>query len=270
MSAEADAAASEPQPEGQPPNWPDEVPYLPAPVYSPDLTPAHLLALKTRPDDIPEVPSARPTTAPSTSVLPPVPKTLILPITSPDHPACGQHGLFATSFIPPGSFVCKYTGEFHPASEERPQSDYDLVLSRADDLAVDCGSAHGGNEGRFVNDFRGVPLDTLYGSRAPSVPQATRQKFNKKAKPAEEKSANPWDVYKIPKSGHKVRGEDKGRPNAEFRECWDPVRRERCMGVFALERGNKGLNRGIAAGQEVLVSYGKGFWGARWEEDEEW
>ncbi|KAI0477182.1 hypothetical protein GGR56DRAFT_393242 [Xylariaceae sp. FL0804] len=56
------------------------------------------------------------------------------------------------------------------------------------------------------------------------------------------------------------------RPNAEFRECWDTRTRERCMAVFVLPAGKnagKKATSGIAKGEEVLVSYGKGFWGKR-------
>jgi hypothetical protein len=54
------------------------------------------------------------------------------------------------------------------------------------------------------------------------------------------------------------------RPNVEFRDVWvrmgkDAV--ERRIGVFALS--GKGREKGIRKGEEILVSYGKGFWKAR-------
>lgn len=56
------------------------------------------------------------------------------------------------------------------------------------------------------------------------------------------------------------------RPNAEFKEIWDVRRGERGMGVWVLperkDRNGKG-NKGIKRGEEILVSYGRGFWGAR-------
>ncbi|KAK6065207.1 SET domain-containing protein [Seiridium cupressi] len=64
------------------------------------------------------------------------------------------------------------------------------------------------------------------------------------------------------------------RPNAEFRECWDPRIGQRCMGVFVLPAGKnaaKGKGKGdggIAKGEEICVSYGKGFWGKRKAEEE--
>lgn len=59
-----------------------------------------------------------------------------------------------------------------------------------------------------------------------------------------------------------------GRPNAEFCEVWDVRRGEKGMAVFVLPAGKKdqGKGSGIAKGQEILVSYGKGFWGKRKEE----
>ncbi|KAH9827581.1 SET (Su(var)3-9, Enhancer-of-zeste, Trithorax) domain [Teratosphaeria destructans] len=63
------------------------------------------------------------------------------------------------------------------------------------------------------------------------------------------------------------------RPNAEFRDCFVQVpcskrssgwKWERRVGIFVLSAGNAGKRKkGIAAGQEVLISYGKGFWEAR-------
>ncbi|KAI1472230.1 uncharacterized protein F4812DRAFT_454038 [Daldinia caldariorum] len=61
------------------------------------------------------------------------------------------------------------------------------------------------------------------------------------------------------------------RPNCEFRECWDLRRGERCMAVFVLRAGkknagNKKAAAGVAKGEELLVSYGKGFWSKRRDE----
>lgn len=72
-----------------------------------------------------------------------------------------------------------------------------------------------------------------------------------------------------------------GAPNAEFREIWDGNRGEKGMGVFVLREGKGGkgkhgkgkgdggnIGKGIKKGEEILVSYGRGFWGARKEEDD--
>ncbi|KAK0708136.1 hypothetical protein B0H67DRAFT_464458, partial [Lasiosphaeris hirsuta] len=200
-----------------PKNWPPSVPYLTAPLYSSALTPAHLTALRTLPDP----------TKPSSETLPlipastprgPSPRTChIQPITNPSHPAHGQRGLFAARDLVPSELVVPYFGEVHPGTgtgaERHAASDYDLWMDRDGDLAVDA--ARAGNEGRFVNDYRGVP-----------------------------------------------EGEGtKKRANAEFRQVWDQRRRERGMGVFVLAPG-------VKKGEEVCVSYGKGFWGGRKEGEE--
>lgn len=58
------------------------------------------------------------------------------------------------------------------------------------------------------------------------------------------------------------------RSNAEFCEVWDVRRGEKGMAVFVLPAGKKqkGKGGGIAKGQEILVSYGRGFWEKRREE----
>jgi hypothetical protein len=56
-------------------------------------------------------------------------------------------------------------------------------------------------------------------------------------------------------------------PNAEFRDIYVEVmanKVEKRVGVFVLSAGRIGKRaKGIARGQEVLVSYGKGFWTGR-------
>lgn len=63
------------------------------------------------------------------------------------------------------------------------------------------------------------------------------------------------------------------RPNAEFRDCFIQVpcvkrkagvKWERRVGIFVLGAGNAGKRKkGIADGEEILVSYGKGYWEGR-------
>ncbi|OIW24830.1 hypothetical protein CONLIGDRAFT_690466 [Coniochaeta ligniaria NRRL 30616] len=83
-----------------------------------------------------------------------------------------------------------------------------------------------GNEARFVNDYRGVPDGA--------------EKTKKKR-----------------------------RPNAEFRDVWWEDLGERGMAVFVLPAGKRAVGRartvGVGRGEEILVSYGKGFWGGRRE-----
>ncbi|KAI0403257.1 hypothetical protein F4802DRAFT_313720 [Xylaria palmicola] len=63
------------------------------------------------------------------------------------------------------------------------------------------------------------------------------------------------------------------RPNAEFRQCWDLRGGQQCMAVFVLPAGKNAAGKagagGIPKGTEILVSYGKGFWSKRREEEQE-
>ncbi|EGY16293.1 hypothetical protein VD0002_g6028 [Verticillium dahliae] len=194
-----------------PKNWPPHLPYITSPAYSKQLTPSQRAALRRQRPEDPDIPAAQ------TPTISPLVK--ITPITEATHPACGQSGLFTTRALKPGAFVLLYLGTVHgerpPVGEggrdEADESDYDLWLDRDEGVAVDA--ARGGNEARFVNDYRGVAA----------------------------------------------------RPNAEFREVWSRRFGERCMGVFVLPapgRGQPGKG-GVGKGQEILVSYGKGFWNAR-------
>ncbi|KAK4201571.1 hypothetical protein QBC40DRAFT_324289 [Triangularia verruculosa] len=212
-----------------PKNWPPDIPYLTTPSYSPQLSPSQLSALKIPDADLPSIPESFPS-SPATHVR-------ITKITDPTHPAFGQSGLFATAHLPPGTLILPYLGEYHPGSGpglkdgeyDYSRSDYDLWLDRDADVAVDA--ARCGNEARFVNDYRGVPFTP------PLVP--------------------------IP--GQKVPKQQKTKPNAEFRVAWDVQRQERVMSVWVLPSGKKGLFQGIQKGEEVLVSYGRGFWEGRRE-----
>lgn len=54
------------------------------------------------------------------------------------------------------------------------------------------------------------------------------------------------------------------RPNAEFGTVWAERWGQLCVGFWVTGRpGKKGRVRGVAKGEEILVSYGKGFWGGR-------
>lgn len=68
----------------------------------------------------------------------------------------GQFGLFAAKKIPPRTYLLDYLGEVH--CDDRPSSDYDLALYRTPDGTASVGidAYTMGNEGRFVNDYRGI------------------------------------------------------------------------------------------------------------------
>lgn len=92
------------------------------------------------------------------------------------------------------------------------ESDYDLWIDKEADVAVDA--AGEGNEGRFVNDYRGV----------------------------------------------------RERSNAVFGMGWCERWGEVCVGVWVSGKEGRmknGKKDGIRKGEEILVSYGKGFWEER-------
>ncbi|OHE93445.1 SET domain-containing protein [Colletotrichum orchidophilum] len=188
----------------QPKNWPSGLPYFSAPAHSGLLSQTQRHAITQKPADVPDIP-AQATVLPSPSVK-------ITPITDPGHPAKGQYGLFAARHLKPGTFILPYLGTVHPEVQEAgmEKSDYDLWLDRGAEVAVDADK--GGNEARFINDYRGV----------------------------------------------------RERPNAEFREVWCQRWNQKCMAVWVLPEGKNGRGKGgIGKAEEVLVSYGKGFWGCR-------
>ncbi|KAF5007093.1 hypothetical protein FDECE_6559 [Fusarium decemcellulare] len=195
----------------KPKNWPDGFPYLRAPLHDKSLSPSHLQALGSKPSpssDTPIIASSATTT--------PCPLVKIQPITNSTHPANGQCGLFAAQNLAPGSFILAYLGRVHSGAASSTESDYDLWLDREADAAVDAAAE--GNEGRYVNDYRGV------GDRA----------------------------------------------NAEFRTVWCERWGELCVGVWVLGGGKKKKGGGIKKGDEILVSYGKGFWGERKADEDEY
>lgn len=192
----------------KPKNWPAEVVYLTAPIYSPVvLSDRSLLAVEA-------------SSGVETAVTPLKVCSLvkIQAITDPSHPAYGQSGLFAAQHLQAGSLILPYIGLVHSREEADPTSDYDLSLNRFTGVGVDATKM--GNEARFVNDYRGTGA-----------------------------------------SG----------PNAEFKEIAlqgkllsGKVNLEIGTAVYVLPAGKANKRaKGISKGQEILVSYGKGFWSER-------
>ncbi|EQL04198.1 hypothetical protein G6O67_008073 [Ophiocordyceps sinensis] len=184
----------------KPKNWPSSLPYLKSPHHSQDLSAAQVGALGTKPPAMPVIRASQ--------MLVPSPHVKIQQIRDAAHPADGQYGLFAAQNLKPGTFILPYLGRVHggAASSSRAESDYDLWLDREADVAVDA--AFEGNEGRFVNDYRGV----------------------------------------------------KERANAEFGTAWCEGWQQVCVAFWVLGGKN---SKGIRKGEEILVSYGKGFWDER-------
>ncbi|RPB05427.1 hypothetical protein L873DRAFT_1614944, partial [Choiromyces venosus 120613-1] len=125
-----------------PSNWPPEITYLTRPHLSKSLPAETLTHL-----------SLSSTSSSTTST--PSPLVKIRKITDPAHPAFGQLGLFAAKTLSARSFILDYLGYVHDDNDLDESSDYDLCLDR--ELRVGVDARRMGNEGRMVNDYRGVP-----------------------------------------------------------------------------------------------------------------
>lgn len=210
------------QPSGLvPKNWPANLPYLTTPRYSPGLRTSHLSALRTGP------PASAPATSEPRPEIPPEhkpgpsPHVRITPIADPRHPAYGQCGLFAARDLRPGELVVVYLGEIH------------------------VGTGTGADEKRSDYD--------LWLDRDADVAVDAARAGN------EARFVN--DYRGVPDGD----GGAKSKPNAEFRAVWDARRGERAMAIFVLRMGKRATGKartvGVAKGEEILVTYGKGFWG---------
>ncbi|KAJ2999909.1 hypothetical protein HDV02_001428 [Globomyces sp. JEL0801] len=73
-------------------------------------------------------------------------------ITDPKHPAYPAFGLFALKNIPPKSHILDYRGVIKDDENASTTSDYILHFDK--EFSIDAELK--GNEGRFINDFRGV------------------------------------------------------------------------------------------------------------------
>ena len=148
----------------------------------------------------------------------------IHPITDPTHPAYPQHGLIATVHLAPETFITFYLGEVH--ADSREDESYTLSLTR-EPSPISITALTMGNEARFINDYRNIP-----GVVSPN--------------------AEFRDVWvEIPASQS---------PVAEYRRRSDKVWEKR-IGVFVKAAGKAGKKAtGIRKGEEILVSYGKGYW----------
>jgi SET domain-containing protein len=125
--------------------------------------------------------------------------------------------------LKPGTFIIPYLGRVHPGTAEATDPNSDYDLWLDHDADLAVDASKQGNEARFVNDYRGV----------------------------------------------------REKPNAEFGTAWCERWGQLCVGFWVLDAGkakakasgkakvDKARQQGIKKGEEILVSYGKGFWGER-------
>lgn len=150
-------------------------------------------------------------------------------IQDPAHPACGQSGLFATKDLKPGSFLLEYLGEIHASIDSASHNEQQVPSLVVDD------HAH--------SDYD-LSLDREASLAIDADKMGNEARF-----------VNDYRGIKT-------------RPNAEFKEVWDPRRKERAMAVWVVPEGKSGKGTGIRKGDEIVISYGRGFWGARKMEED--
>lgn len=230
------------------------------------MTPTHLGALRTRPadpsDQLPEIPrDLQPGPCPSVRIIPITdpsrkqpstvaslavqifyPRKVLIPIELTD-PAHGQAGLFATRDLAPGSLILPYLGEVHIGTPPFGVP-----------AAGGIGSSNTDADDRY--DYAQSDYDLWLDRDGDLAVDAAR---------AGNEARFVNDYRGVPRrEGRKA--------NAEFKVVWDLRVGERCMAVFVLPAGKRAVGRartvGIARGEEVLVSYGRGFWQGRREEGE--
>ncbi|KAJ9095972.1 hypothetical protein QFC21_005334 [Naganishia friedmannii] len=214
-----------PSDELAPPNWPLSVIYTSCTIVSPHFPSPQLHYINRL---------AKPNS--TLRSLPPLPLckhpkdvARIKLVTQPDHPAKGQNGLFAVRKVEAGAKVIDYVGVIHSRTPE-------------------------GQERAAVDEHEESDYD-LSLIRCMSVPL-----------PSESETQTEPTLIDIgidaAKHGNAARmiNDYRGiasKPNCEFRQVWDPVSGWARMEVWTLP------GVGLKKGEEVLVSYGKGFWAAR-------
>jgi SET domain-containing protein len=169
----------------------------------------------------------------------------IAQITDPAHPAYGQAGLFAAKDLKPGSFIIEYLGVIHssPPPFPSPTSTSPSISTSTTPLPKQAPDPH-------ASSNYDLSLD-----RDPALSLAID-------------AATSGNEARFINDYRGIRS----RPNAEFREVWNEARQERGMGVWVLPVGRSGSRergKGVRKGEEIVVSYGKGFWGARRGEEGE-
>jgi hypothetical protein len=221
-------------PDDPPPsNWPSSVIYTARPILSPHFPPDQLQYIN------------RLATTPTHTIrsLPPLPlckhpKDLvrIKLITQPEHPANGQNGLFAVRKVEGGCKVIDYVGVIHSRT-----------------LSATASSSSSANHDPHEESDYDLSL-----IRCMSVPPPTPSTTNPKPEPV------LVDIgIDAAKHGNAARmiNDYRGiapKPNCEFRQVWDAQSGWARMEVWTIAGAG-----GLRKGEEVLVSYGKGFWAAR-------
>ncbi|KAJ1955302.1 hypothetical protein IWQ62_005561 [Dispira parvispora] len=161
--------------------------------------------------------------------LPPCPNPAVAIRTIVDrtHPACGEYGLFATRPLTPGTLLLVYQGRVTHYDEADPQSDYVLGLDATEWFRL----------AQRLATVTGQPSTELVPLRL-AIDAAT--------------------VGNEARFINDYRG-IAAQPNVEFADFLHEATGTVNMGVWV-------QHHPIAAGQELLVNYGKSFWKSRQKE----
>jgi hypothetical protein len=246
-----------------PKSWPKdtEAKFTSRLLYSPSMTPALIAALHQPPENLALLGDddggaggsrdRRPNDAPPLLARPPPspsPLVVIRRIADPAHPARGQHGLFAAAALTHGRLIVLYAGRVHATPPPAPSAIDGEEQQRGEKEK----NGEDPTDPHAASDYD-LALDAALGVGVDAAREGSEARF-----------VNDFRGVRA-------------RPNASFGDVWVRVggratggRRgvpavERYVGVFAA----CGRGAAIRRGEEILVSYGKGFWRARASPGEE-
>lgn len=250
-----------------PKNWPPEIRYLTESIHHPNIRkgcrPLPSPLYSPAPDDNSTIPKSH-TTGPN-------PLVRIQPIINASHPAHGQHGLFATRDLKPGSFIIVYRGIIHRSSKDSPfvnpvrQPESQSQLKSKPEEGG--GGGGGGGDTSLFAELNQVPSPPSHLRMDPDDDGTSDYDLT-----IDRDSGLSVDAAKAGNEARFIndyRGMCADGPNAEFRDAMDEKAGEMAIGVWVLPEGKakgKGKGKGakgIRKGEEILVSYGKGFWEGR-------
>ncbi|OCF36868.1 hypothetical protein I317_03263 [Kwoniella heveanensis CBS 569] len=240
-----------------PPNWPETVTYLHKSRLSPSFPPS-LLPLLYHPSTSPSTVTAVSRTTYNPRPIKHPPSIMIKRIAQIGHPANGQFGLFAKGKIKPDELIIPYLGVIHATLtpdvsdaasngvedeksggdvDEHTESDYDLSLLRLS--ASDIRNPHNAQTGESTGGYHvSIGVD----------------------------AAKAGNAARFVNDYRGIKDKQQGGANAEFR-LGQGENGELRMEIWSLKaQGGKNASAskgGIEKGEEILVSYGKGWWGAR-------
>jgi hypothetical protein len=136
-------------------NWPEYVRYIGNDlIYSPTLQSAHqqhhdALAIEISLNFVKKSCQNLHKTTPN-------PLVEIQKITSQEHPAFGEYGLFATQDLYPNQHIGDYVGVVSNSTNESKTSHYILGFGQVNGEILSIDAELMGNETRMINDYRGI------------------------------------------------------------------------------------------------------------------